>query len=227
MGETRHLTAADGHVFTAWRADPAAPAKGCVVVIQEVFGVNEHIRDVCDRYAAAGYVAIAPALFDRVQPGVELGYDEAGIAAGRELVGRLGWEAPLLDVEAAARSLRADGRVGVVGYCWGGTVTWLAACRLEIACAVPYYGRQIIDFAAEKPRCPVIMHFGGEDPLIPHDNVAGVQAAHPEIPIYVYGGAGHGFNCDRRADYRPEVAAVALERTLAFFASHLGVGLPT
>jgi Dienelactone hydrolase and related enzymes len=227
MGETLHLTAADGHVLTAWRADPAPPTKGSVVVIQEVFGVNAHIRDVCDRFAAAGYTAIAPALFDRLEHGVELGYDEAGITAGRGFVGRLGWETPVLDVDAAARSLRADGRVAVVGYCWGGTIAWLAACRLQLACAVPYYGRQIIDFAAEKPRCPVIMHFGGEDPLIPRETVAAVQAAHPEIPIYLYEGAGHGFNCDRRADYRPEAAALALERTMAFYATHLSQQLRT
>ena len=221
MGETLPLTAGDGHVLSAYRAAATAAPRGQLVIIQEVFGVNDHIRRVCDGFAAEGYTAIAPALFDRLQPGVELGYDEAGIAAGRALVGRLGWETPTLDIAAAAAALRPDGRVGVVGYCWGGTIAWLAACRLEIGAAVAYYGRQIIDFASERPRCPVIMHFGGEDPLIPRATVAAVQAAQPAIPVYLYEGAGHGFNCDARADFRPAVAALALQRTLAFLALHL------
>ncbi len=222
MGETLQLTAADGHAVHAYLAKPAAALRGSLIVIQEVFGVNTHVRDVCDRFAAAGYAAIAPALFDRIKPGVELGYDEDGIAAGRAFVGQLGWEAPLLDITAAAKALRADGKVGVVGYCWGGSIAWLAACRLEIGCAVAYYGRQIIDFVGEQPRCPVLMHFGAEDALIPLANVEAIRAAHPEIPIHTYEGAGHGFNCDRRGDFRPEIAATALERTLTFFAAHLG-----
>ena len=222
MGERVRLTSEDGNVFSGYRADPAGTSRGSLVVIQEVFGVNEHIRDVCDRFADSGYTALAPALFDRVRPGVELAYEEQGITEGRALVAELGWDNPIKDVRAAATALRADLRVGVVGYCWGGTITWLAACRLDVACAVAYYGRQIVDFLDERPRCPVMMHFGAEDPLIPGTAVTKIKAAFPDIPVYVYEGAGHGFNCDRRGDFRPEAAALTLERTLAFFADTLG-----
>ena len=222
MGERVRLTSEDGNVFSGYRADPAGTSRGSLVVIQEVFGVNEHIRDVCDRFADNGYTALAPALFDRVRPGVELAYDEQGITEGRALVTEVGWDNPIKDVRAAATALRADLRVGVVGYCWGGTITWLAACRLDVACAVAYYGRQIVDFLDERPRCPVMMHFGAEDPLIPGTAVTKIKAAFPDIPVYVYEGAGHGFNCYRRGDFRPEAAALTLERTLAFFADTLG-----
>ncbi|MFO1145292.1 MAG: dienelactone hydrolase family protein [Rhodospirillales bacterium] len=221
MGDCIRLRAEDGIEFTAYRTDPGGGRRGAVVVIQEVFGVNVHIRDVCDRFADQGYAAIAPALFDRVKPGVELGYDEAGVTEGRALVGALGWDAPMRDVWAAAKALRADGQVGVVGYCWGGTIAWLAGCRLDVACIAAYYGRQIVDFLDEKPRCPSILHFGAEDPLIPADNIGKVAAAYPEIPLFRYAGAGHGFNCDRRADFRADIAATALDRTLALFAQHL------
>jgi carboxymethylenebutenolidase len=221
MGQTVRLTADDGHVFSGYRAEPEGPPCGSLVVIQEVFGVNEHIREVCDRFADKGYTALAPALFDRIRPGVELAYDEQGITEGRALVTELGWDKPIIDVRAAAAALRPDRKVGVVGYCWGGTVTWLAACRLDISCAVPFYGRQIVDFLDEQPRCPVMMHFGAEDALIPLTAVSAIEAAFPALPVHVYDGAGHGFSCDRRGDHRPEVAAKALERTLAFFADHL------
>ena len=221
MGELVRLVAGDGHAISGYRADPAGTSRGSLVVVQEVFGVNEHIRNVCDRFADSGYTALAPALFDRVRPGVELAYDEAGITEGRALVAEVGWDKPVLDVRAAATALRADLKVGVVGYCWGGTVTWLAACRLDVACAVAYYGRQIVDFLDERPRCPVMMHFGAEDALIPRAAVSTIEAAFPAIPVHVYDGAGHGFNCDRRGDFRQDAAALALERTLAFFADNL------
>lgn len=222
MGDWIELTASDGHVLAAYRAAADGTPRGGLVVIQEVFGVNGHIRAVCDGFAARGYDVIAPALFDRISRGVELGYDDDGIARGRELVGQLGWERPLIDIWAAALHLHPQGRVGVVGYCWGGTVTWLAACRLEIACAAAYYGRQIVDFPGEDPRCPTIAHFGAEDALIPLEAVERVRAANPAIPVHVYAGAGHGFDCDARADFRPEAAATAMERTLALFAETLG-----
>lgn len=221
MGESIRLRADDGVEFTAFRVDPAGPRRGAVVVVQEIFGVNAHIRDVCQRFAAKGYAAIAPALFDRLRPGVELDYDEAGVTEGRALVVDLGWDAPMRDIRAAAKALRADGRTGVVGYCWGGTVAWLAGCRLDVGCVSAYYGRQIVDFLDEKPRCPSILHFGSEDPLIPRENIDTVQAAYPDVPLYRYDGAGHGFNCDRRADFRAEAAAAALDRTIALFAAHL------
>lgn len=221
MGEPIRLRAGDGFEFDAWRTDPVPPREGAVVVVQEVFGVNAHIRDLCDRFAELGYAAIAPSLFDRIRPGVELDYDEAGIATGRELVGELGWDTPMRDIWAAAKALRADGKVGVVGYCWGGTVAWLAGCRLDVGCVASYYGRQIVDFIGEQPRCPAIMHFGADDALIPAETVAKVHATWPEVPHFVYEGAGHGFNCDRRADFRDSAASLALDRTLSLFAQNL------
>jgi carboxymethylenebutenolidase len=221
MGDWIRLSAADGHSMAAYRSLPAGASRGGIVVIQEVFGVNGHIRSVCDGFGGRGYEAIAPVLFDRIRPDVELGYDEDGIAEGRALVGELGWERPLVDVWTAALRLDPRGRVGVVGYCWGGTVAWLAACRLDVASAAAYYGRQIVDFPNDHPRCPTIAHFGAEDALIPGSAVDQVRAANPEVPVYVYADAGHGFNCDARADYRPDAAAEALERTLSLFADTL------
>jgi carboxymethylenebutenolidase len=222
MGQTIRLEADDGVALGGYRADPTGAARGVVVVVQEVFGVNRHIRDICDRFAALGYRALAPALFDRLRPGVELDYDETGITEGRALVGRLGWERPVRDVAVASRALAPGGRVGVVGYCWGGTIAFLAGCRLEVACVAAYYGRQIVDFPDDRPRCPMIMHFGAADPLIPLDAVETVRARYPDVPVHLYESAGHGFNCDARADYRADAAALALERTLALFARHLG-----
>lgn len=221
MGATVRLTADDGHALDAWRAEAAGPAKGAVVVIQEIFGVNAHIRAVTEGYAAAGYDAIAPALFDRVRPGIELAYDPAGIEEGRALAAQIGWDDPVRDIGAAARALRPDGRVGVVGYCWGGSWAWMAACRLGVAAAACYYGRHIPDLLDETPRCPVIMHFGAADASIPPENVEKIRAAFPDIPIHVYEGAEHGFNCDHRAAFQPAAAGRARERTLAFFAEHL------
>jgi carboxymethylenebutenolidase len=221
MGESIRLRAEDGHEFQAWRAEPTMPRKGAVVVVQEVFGVNAHVRNVCGRFAELGYSAVAPSLFDRIRPAVELDYDEPGVTKGRELVGELGWSAPMLDIWASAKALRADGKVGAVGYCWGGTIAWLAGCRLDVGCVSAYYGRQIVEFLEEKPRCTAILHFGAEDALIPPENVEKIRAAHPDVPVYVYERAGHGFNCDRRADFRPDASKLALERTLALFAAHL------
>ena len=222
MGDWIELVAADGHALAAYRVAAKSERRGGIVVVQEVFGVNGHIRSVCDGFAARGYDVVAPALFDRVQRGVELAYDDDGIANGRELVGQLGWERPLIDIWAAAVHLHPQGRVGVVGYCWGGTVAWLAACRLDVACAAAYYGRQIVDFPDDHPRCPTIAHFGAEDPLIPLATVERVRAANATVPVHVYAGAGHGFNCAARSDHRPDAAALSLERTLALFAETLG-----
>ena len=221
MGSIIRLNAADGHGLDAYRADPVGDARGAVVVIQEIFGVNGHIRDVCDGYAEAGYAAVAPALFDRVRPGVELDYDADGIADGRDLATAIGWDDPMHDIWAAATALRADGKCGVVGYCWGASWTWLAGCRLDVAAVACYYGRHIVDLLPETPTSPAILHFGAEDASIPSTAVEAIKAARPDLPVHVYAGAGHGFNCDRRADYRPKSAALALERTLAFFATHV------
>lgn len=224
MGEMIRLTAGDGHQLDAYRANPASVAdgvvRGCLVVAQEIFGVNGHIRDVVDRFAGHGYVAIAPALFDRVRRGVEYDYNDNGVARGQEITGQLGWEKPLLDVAAAAAELNTFGPVGVVGYCWGGSVAWLAACRLNVAAAVCYYGRHILQYMDETPRAPVMLHYGENDANIPMTDVEAVRSAHADVPVHVYP-AGHGFNCDRRADYNSECAEQALSRTLAFFGEHL------
>lgn len=221
MGQKITLTASDGFVLDAYRADPAGKPKGGLVVIQEIFGVNSHMRGVADGFAADGYAVVAPALFDRAERGVELGYTPADIEQGREMRAKIGWDAPLLDIAAANQALDGVGKIGVVGYCWGGSVTWLTATRLDVAAAVCYYGGQIGDYRDEAASCPVMMHFGETDAGIPLANVEAVRAARPETEIHLYP-AGHGFNCEQRADYHPESAALARERTLAFFAKHVG-----
>jgi carboxymethylenebutenolidase len=223
MGERIELTAADGFTLGAWRATPAGAPKGAVVVVQEIFGVNAHIRDVTEGYAADGYLAIAPALFDRVEADVELGYDEAGMARGIDIArGRLSVDDALLDIGAAVRAAAAGGGVGVVGYCFGGLLAWLAACRVDgVACASSYYGGGVAGVADLEPRCPVIFHFGALDAHIPAAQVEQVRSARPECPVHVYD-ADHGFNCDHRASYDAAAAGLARERTLALFDAHLG-----
>ena len=177
MGETISLTAADDHVLDAYRVLPESSPRGGLVVVQEVFGVNNHIREVCDRYAAAGYAVVAPSLFDRTRKDVDLDYDSTGLAAGRALRMEIGWKAPIQDVEAAVVSLKDHGKVGVIGYCWGGSVAWLAATRLVVSVAVCYYGGQIIQFKDERARCPVMMHFGENDPYISVEDIAAICQA--------------------------------------------------
>ena len=221
MGTHIKLTASDGHVFDAYRADPKTPPRAGLVVVQEIFGVNAHIRAVTDGFAAEGYAAIAPAFFDRAETGVELGYEEPDMTRGRTLRAELSWEETILDVAAAAEALAPAGKTGVVGYCWGGSVAWLAAIRLAVDGAVGYYGGQVIDFKDEKPGCPVMLHFGETDAGIPLSDVDAIRAAQPDVPIHLYP-AGHGFNCDHRASYHAESVKLALERTLTFLADALG-----
>jgi carboxymethylenebutenolidase len=223
MGDWITLTAADGHKLTAYEAKPSGKPRGGIVVVQEIFGVNGHIRRVADGYAADGYHVIAPALFDRVGKNIELGYSEADIAKGRDIRAKVSFEQALADVAAAQGALKEAGRIGIVGYCWGGTVTWLSACRLPgFSAASSYYGGGIGNFAAEKPRCPVQCHFGEKDHAIPLDEVDKVRQAQKEnVEIYLYP-AGHGFNCDERGSYDAASAKLARERTLAFFRKHVG-----
>jgi carboxymethylenebutenolidase len=220
MGTTIRLTSADGHALDAYRADPAGAAKGGIVVIQEIFGVNAHIRAVADGFAMLGYAALAPALFDRIERGVELGYSEDDKVEGRALRAKLGYDSALRDIAAAIDSLRPM-KAAVIGYCWGGSLAWLAACRLDPDCAVCYYGAQIKDFAGEQPKCPVMLHFGEKDPLIPNEAVAAIRAAHPGIPLFAYA-AGHGFNCDMREDYDAKAAELALSRTREMLRKYIG-----
>ena len=222
MGKTVQGTAADGHSLSMYRADPAGEPRGGLVIAQEIFGVNSHIRAVCDDYAAEGYVVIAPALFDRVEPGIELGYQPDDVTAGRAIREKVSLDEALADVEAAAKLVIGVGRTGVVGYCWGGTVAWVAATRSRtFAAAVSYYGGGVPDLADEQPNCPVQLHFGEQDHAIPLAGVEKLQAAHPKLPVYIYP-AGHGFNCDQRASYHAESARLARERALAFLRQHVG-----
>lgn len=216
------LETADGHVLHALRIDPEGPPRGGVVVVQEIFGVNRHIRGVASRFAAMGYATIAPALFDRVERGVELGYDEEGFVRGRELVGQLTPQGMLADLGAAVAAVAEAGKVGMVGYCFGGAVVWVAAAQLPgIACAVSYYGSRILSYREQSPRVPVQLHVGERDASFPVDEARAIAAAHEGVELHAYD-AGHGFDCDHRADFDAEAAAVALQRTLAFFAQHVG-----
>ncbi len=221
MGETIKLTAEDGFALDAYRAEPEGAPKGGVVVIQEIFGVNSHIRSDVDKFARHGYTTIAPALFDRVRAGVELDYDDAGIEEGLAIAGELGFDNPLLDIKAAAATLEGVGRIGVVGYSWGGSVAWLTAGRLALP-SVSYYGGRTVGFLNEAPKAPVLMHFGETDHAIPLSDVETIKARYPDIPVHIYASAGHGFNCDRRASYNEEAAAAALTRTLEFLAANVG-----
>ena len=221
MSKTIKLTAEDGFEFNAYRADPEGTPKGGVVVIQEIFGVNSHIRGDTDKFARHGYAAIAPALYDRARPGVELNYDEAGVDEGLGIVGELGFDNPILDIKAAAAALTGVGKIGVVGYCWGGTVAWLTAARLALP-SVSYYGGRTLAFLDESPKAPILMHFGETDHAIPLSDVETIKARYPDIPVHVYAGAGHGFNCDQRAGHHEEAAETALTRTLQFLAANVG-----
>jgi carboxymethylenebutenolidase len=222
MGHAIQLNTTRLHCIGAWIARPEGKAKGGLVVAQEIFGVNAHMRAVVDRFAAHGYVAIAPAFFDHVETGVELGYDEEGFRRGRELVGEVGLDLAVEDVASAAEAIASAGRIGCVGYCWGGTVALLAATRLGMP-AVSYYGARNVNFLAETPRAPLMLHFGERDNSIPAEAIARQRAAWPQADVYTYP-AGHAF--DRTVDpnaYDSPSAQLALERTLAFFDRHLAV----
>ncbi len=229
MGQFITLTAADGVKLPAYLAEPAGKPKGAVVVVQEIFGVNSHIRNVADGYAAAGYLSVAPATFHRVQPDVDLGYSEADMGTGfgfKTAVDALPVPGVMQDIKAAidyARNGAAGGKVGIVGYCWGGLLTWRSACALSgLSAVVCYYGGGMTtaEESARQPTCPVLAHFGNQDHWIPLDTVDAFKLAHPEVQVHVYE-ANHGFNCDQRGSYNEAAAKLALERTHAFFAKQL------
>jgi carboxymethylenebutenolidase len=222
MAQTITLAAKDGHKLGAYRADPAGKPRGAIVVVQEIFGVNHHMRHVTDDFAKQGYVAISPALFDRVEKGVELGYDPKSIEAGRDIRAKVPLDGTLADLQAAIDAVKSAGKVGIVGYCWGGGLAFLAATRLNgVAAAVGYYGGLVAAHAQEKPRVPVMLHFGDSDQSIPMSDVEKVKQARPDVTTYVYK-AGHGFSCDERGSYNAEASKLALERTLKFFAQNIG-----
>ena len=218
---TLQLRAADGNSLSAYLVKPAGPPRGAIAVIQEIFGVNSHIRRVAEQYAAEGYLAIAPAMFDRVQKDVDLSYDAAGIQAGIALLMKTTNEGALADVNAALNAVVHAGKVGMVGYCWGGRVTYLSACHTNIAAGVAYYGGGIAQLLPETPRCPVMFHFGEKDTHIPLTDVEKIRAAYPQGEYHLYP-AGHGFNCSERADFDPTSARLAFERSINFFRTPVG-----
>ncbi len=212
------LVAADGHELDAYEVHPEG-AVASVVVIQEIFGVNAHIRSVVDRFAGLGFRAIAPALFDRAERGVELDYDPAGIERGKGLMGQFEWDDSVSDMAAAVAQVSPTGPVAVIGYCYGGSLAWLAAHSLPIDVAVGYYGGQVPVFIDKAPQVPTMLHFGALDPSIPLEGVQKVADRYPDVPVHVYDDAGHGFSCDARGSFHPDSAELALQRTLAFLAA--------
>lgn len=228
MGENRKLTAQDGHKLQAYVATPPGDASGAVVVIQEIFGINGHIRSVVDRFAREGYLTIAPALFDRVERGVELRYQGEDMQRAFGYMKQLDPATALLDVAAAFEAVQAEGhKTGVVGFCYGGFMTWLSATRggaigMRPACCVAFYPGGIGSVAAETPSCPVMLQIGAEDSHISVEQIDAVRAAHPEVITYVYEGAQHGFNCDARSAYNPDASKLAMTRTLEFLRQNLG-----
>ncbi len=216
------LTASDGVTISAYEATPAGKPRGGIVVLQEIFGVNSHIRRVADGFAAEGYLAIAPAMFDRVQPGVEIGYTPDDIAEGMRIVQQVDQTAAMLDVQAAIKEASKAGKVGVVGFCWGGSLAFASAADLTgLSAAVGYYGGNIAKMLDKKPKVPLILHFGELDQHISKSDVASIKAAVPDVPVYTYN-ADHGFNCDARGSYDKPSAEQAMARTLAFFKQHVG-----
>jgi carboxymethylenebutenolidase len=221
MGQMIELKASDGFTLAAYVAAPAGKARGALVVAQEIFGVNNHIKSVADGYAADGYLTIAPALFDRAQRGVNLGYSPADIEVGRAYIPKVSLDNAMLDVTAAIGHVAGAGKVGIVGYCWGGTVAWVAAAKASVACAIAYYGGGVAANVGLAPKAPVMFHWGETDHAIPMTDVRKIEAAHPGAISYVYP-AGHGFNCNERGSWHEPSAKLARGRSLEFLAKHVG-----
>jgi len=222
VGHDITLKAEDGFELGGYRADPAGGANGAIVVIQEIFGVNHHIRNVCDRFAAQGYVAVAPSIFDRIEPNFQSGYSPEEIAIARKFVAAPDWPAMLRDTQAAIDVVRDVGPVGIVGFCLGGSVAYAAATKLTgLKAAIGYYGGAIVRFADDKPAVPTQLHFGEKDSGIPLTDVEAIRGKRPEVEIYVYLGAQHGFGCDERASYDKPSADLAWQRSQNFLAQHL------
>lgn len=218
MGQDITLTASDGHTLGAYLCEAEGECKGSVIVVQEIFGVNVHIRDVAERYAALGYKTIAPALYDRLERDFQTGYEPDDIARGRDFktAANENLDGVMADMEAAYAAVSDTGKVAVTGFCWGGFVVWLAACRMNIQAAAGYYGGGIIDFIDEKPKCPTILHFGERDHSISLDDVDVIAKAHPDVTVNIYE-ADHGFHCDMRGSFDPRAANIAGMRTIRLF----------
>lgn len=222
MGKNIDLTAADGHKFSAYVAEPAGKPKGALIVVMEIFGVNSHIRKVTDEYATAGYLTIAPAFFDRVQRDLDVGYTPPEIEIARGLMQKMNFNDAIKDVEAARQHVASAGKTGIIGYCWGGALSFKAACNVNgLACAVAYYGGAIPSMINEKPKCPVMFHWGETDHSIPLEKAKEIEAVHKDQTHYFYP-AGHGFNCEQRGSYDAESSKIAGGRTLEFLKKHIG-----
>ena len=222
MGKHINIPTSGTQCIGAYVAEAPGKSKGGIVVIQEIFGVNAHVRSVVDRFAAAGFTAIAPAFFDHLETGVELDYTEKGMNEGKQLVSELGLDRAVEDVASAADAIASAGKIGTVGYCWGGTVAMLSAIRLGLP-SVSYYGARNVPFLAEKPKAPVMFHFGEEDKSIPPETIAKHREMLPQMDVFTYAGAGHAFNRDIDPSHYHEASAkLARRRTLAFFDKHLG-----
>ncbi|MGY8665893.1 dienelactone hydrolase family protein [Bradyrhizobium sp. UFLA05-109] len=222
MGQDIRLTASDNFQLGAYRADPTGAPKGAVVVIQEIFGVNHHIRSVCDRLAKEGYVAIAPSIFDRTSPNFQSGYSPDEIAEARKFVANPDWAAMLRDTQAAIEAVKSAGPVGIIGFCLGGSIAYVAAARLSgLSAAIGYYGGAIVRFADEKPNVPTQLHFGEKDAGIPLTDVETIKGKRADVEVFIYASAQHGFNCDERPSYDKASADIAWPRSTAFFATHL------
>jgi len=222
VGQDIRLTASDNFQLGGYRAEPAAAPRAAVVVIQEIFGVNHHIRAVCDRIAANGYVAIAPAIFDRIEPNFQCGYSPDEVAVARKFVANPDWPAMLRDTQAAIDAVKHVGPVGIVGFCLGGSVAYAAATKLSgLSVAIGYYGGAIVRFADDRPKVPTQLHFGEKDAGIPLTDVETIRATRPEVEIHVYPGAQHGFNCEERASYDKASAELARQRSVEFLWKYL------
>ncbi len=222
MGTPISLTASDGFKLGGYRAEPQGKPKGGLVIIQEIFGVNHHIRTVCDRYAEHGYTSVAPAVFDRIQPNFESGYSQQEVEHARTFVPKIDWAAMMRDTAAAISAAQNVGKVGIVGYCLGGSVAFLSACRLDgLSCAVGYYGGVIAKYADEEPKVPTLLHFGDQDHSISMADVELIKQKRPDCEIHVYH-AGHGFSCDARGSFNEAAHKEALGRTLAWLSRYVG-----
>jgi carboxymethylenebutenolidase len=222
MGRMMELTAADGHKFEAYLCEPAGKPRGALVVLMEIFGVNSHIKHVAEDFAKDGYLAIAPQMFDRVQRGLDIGYTAPEIEIGRGIMQKMKLEDAMKDIAAAIDQVKSAGKVGIVGYCWGGTAAWKAACSVPgLACSLPYYGGGIPGLIGEKPKCPVMFHWGETDHSIPLEKAREVAAAHADQIHYFYP-AGHGFSCNQRGSYDDASSKLARTRTMDFLAKHVG-----
>lgn len=222
MEQNINLTSTDGFTFSAFQVAPEGIPRGAIVVLQEFFGVNNHIRNMCRRFAEDGYLAIAPAIFDRVERGIDLDYDQAGMDKGRELRAKLNLEHTMLDVQSAISEVQLAGRVCVLGYCWGGSLAFIASARLSgLSCAIGYYGAQIAAHAEEKPKVPVILHFAEHDEYISDQDMQKIKDLRSDVPLHFYPGVHHGFNCDDREFYDRDSATLAQSRSMSFIAEHV------